>query len=199
MKPINFAGLIHRCMATLIVSVSLGALSTNAANATTALAVGDSTTFGGVSKIGSFADTATFTLLGAAGISDVTSWTNVAATNVTGFSVTLSTTTGATIAVATQTIFSGSQLQSKLELPNLAAGTYNLTFAGIGAGSLGGRYMSTLTVFTPAMPVPEPESWFMLLIGTCIVGTIARRRVARRVGASLNSSNVHSSALRQRA
>ncbi len=198
MKPTTFAGLVHRCLARLILSVTLGALSTNFANATSALAVGDSITFGGVSKIGAFADTATFTLLGAGGISDVTSWTNVAATSVTGFSVTLSTTTGTTIAVATQTIFSGNQLQSKLELPSLAAGTYNLTFAGIGAGSLGGRYMSTLTVVTPAMPVPEPESWFMLLIGTCLVGAIARRRATNRVAASFDAIDMYSCALQQR-
>ena len=199
MKPINFAGLIHRRLAILILFVSLGALSTNAANATTALAVGDSTTFGGVSKIGAFADTATFTILEAGGISDVTSWTNIVSTNVTAFSVTLSTTTGATIAAATQTIFSGSQLQSKLEVPSLAAGTYNLTFAGIGAGSLGGRYLSTLTVVTPAMPVPEPVAWITLMIGTCLVGTIARRRVARRVEPSFDAIDMHSSALQQHA
>jgi hypothetical protein len=37
-------------------------------------------------------------------------------------------------------------------------------------------YAGNATSFSPALPVPEPESFAMLLAGLGLMGTIARRR-----------------------
>lgn len=175
MKP-SLITLFRRFVAALWVGVPLMSLSTGASSVTPAVTVGDVLTFSGTNKFGTFADTYSFTLGSTGGISDISSWTNVAGTNVTGFDVALTLAGGGAIANATQTVFTGSQLQSKLEIPSLVAGNYNITFSGVGGGSLGGRFLSTLTIVTPALAVPEPESWIMLLVGFCLVGTITRRR-----------------------
>ena len=175
MKPFLVKSL-RRIVAVLIAGVSLISFSTGAAAVTPVVTVGDVLAFSGTNKFGNFADTYSFTLDSSGGISDISSWTNVAGTNVTGFDVALTFAGGGAIANATQTVFTGTQLQSKLEIPSLAAGTYNITFSGVGGGSLGGRFLSTVTIVAPALAVPEPESWIMLLVGVCLVGTIARRR-----------------------
>lgn len=53
---------------------------------------------------------------------------------------------------------------------NLAAGNYSLVFGGFSAGSgtYGGNVFAT--------PVPEPETYAMMLAGLAAVGFLARRR-----------------------
>jgi hypothetical protein len=51
----------------------------------------------------------------------------------------------------------------------LSAGTYALTFLGSGTGGYGGYY-------TVTTPVPEPQTYAMMLAGLCAVGFVAVRR-----------------------
>lgn len=54
----------------------------------------------------------------------------------------------------------------------LAPGDYSMKISGVGAGTGGGMYTWT----TLAQPVPEPETYAMLLAGLGVIGVIARRR-----------------------
>ena len=53
-----------------------------------------------------------------------------------------------------------------------AANDYYFTVSGTGTGSLGGKYVFAVST----LPVPEPETYAMLLAGLGIVGAVARRR-----------------------
>lgn len=59
-----------------------------------------------------------------------------------------------------------------LSFSGLAAGTYALAVTGFTSGSLGGAYAGVLA----AAPVPEPETYALMLAGLGIVGFIASRR-----------------------
>ena len=54
----------------------------------------------------------------------------------------------------------------------LPSDTYTLEVRGDVVGTFGGSYTGSLNV----VPVPEPETYAMLLAGLGIIGTIARRR-----------------------
>lgn len=56
---------------------------------------------------------------------------------------------------------------------SLLAGTYTLQVRGTVAGTSGGSYAGVLNI---AQPVPEPESYAMLLTGLGLMGFMARRR-----------------------
>lgn len=55
-----------------------------------------------------------------------------------------------------------------------ATGAYTLKIGGIATGSAGGMY----TVAAVTAPVPEPQTWAMLLTGMGLVGLRLRRRAA---------------------
>lgn len=55
------------------------------------------------------------------------------------------------------------------------ANDYYFTVSGTGTGSLGGQYVFAVST----LPVPEPETYAMLLAGLGILGAVARRRAAR--------------------
>jgi hypothetical protein len=55
---------------------------------------------------------------------------------------------------------------------SLSAGAYSLTVVGNAVGSMGGLYAGGLL----AQPVPEPESYALMLAGAAVVGFIATRR-----------------------
>lgn len=56
---------------------------------------------------------------------------------------------------------------------SLSAGTYTLQIKGIVTGLYGGSYAGVLNI---APPVPEPETYAMLLAGLGLIGFISRRR-----------------------
>lgn len=55
----------------------------------------------------------------------------------------------------------------------LAAGTYTLQIRGTVSGSAGGSYAGLLNI---AQPVPEPETYAMLLCGMGLIGLMVRRK-----------------------
>jgi hypothetical protein len=57
---------------------------------------------------------------------------------------------------------------------HLEPGTYAVQVRGDVYGSLGGSYAADLAI----MPVPEPQSWAMMLAGIGAVGALSRRRKA---------------------
>jgi hypothetical protein len=56
-------------------------------------------------------------------------------------------------------------------LAAVPAGSYQLALSGVADGSAGGNYTLSL-----AAPVPEPESYAMMLAGLGLLGLAARRR-----------------------
>jgi hypothetical protein len=57
----------------------------------------------------------------------------------------------------------------------LAPGSYILEVAGKVTGSISGNYNGTLNV----SPVPEPETYGMMLAGLALVGVVARRKAKK--------------------
>lgn len=57
----------------------------------------------------------------------------------------------------------------------MSAGSYYYEVKGMATGSQGGLYMLS----TAVVPVPEPESYALLLAGLGVVGTLYRRRKGR--------------------
>lgn len=59
---------------------------------------------------------------------------------------------------------------------NLAAGSYTLKFNLL----FGGKYTGNYTISPVTVPVPEPETYGMMLVGLGLMGTIAFRRQKNR-------------------
>ncbi len=70
------------------------------------------------------------------------------------------------------TSLGATSFNSPLTFTGLAAGDYTIAWAGVKVGTLGGA----VGVAGYAVPVPEPETYAMLLAGLGMMGLIARRR-----------------------
>lgn len=71
----------------------------------------------------------------------------------------------------------GGSETAKVGAGTYAAGDYYYVVSGIGnGGTVGGTGLGAYTIGVFAQPVPEPESYAMLLAGLGLMGTIARRR-----------------------
>jgi hypothetical protein len=63
-----------------------------------------------------------------------------------------------------------------LSADGLSAGTYYLRITGAVVGTTGGSYGGEISV----LPVPEPETYGMMLGGLALVGLVARRKAAKK-------------------
>jgi hypothetical protein len=123
---------------------------------------------------GSFEDTINFSIAGASTLSGsannlVLSFGSLKILNITGLMVNVwnNIHPGGT---ANYGSFSGNNSTYTFNLPS--AGNYHVDISGVVNGLSGGVYAIALS----AAPVPEPETFAMLLVGLGLVGTIARRR-----------------------
>ena len=165
-------------------ALALG-FSGSAMGATTnlgALIVGTPTTFSGSSAPGSFTDTFTFTLPANGG-----SGYSVAnfALPFFGFNTTLSSLT--LFSNPDGILSNGDDLQVAnnptggnsiaLTYGAFVAGPYYLKVVGIATGTSGGLYNGAISVAAvPPAPVPEPESYALMLAGIGIIGFVSARR-----------------------
>jgi hypothetical protein len=61
----------------------------------------------------------------------------------------------------------------------LAPGNYDLQIFGTIVGTIGGAYAGTISAF--AVPVPEPETYAMMLVGLGMMGFMVRRRKEEQI------------------
>ncbi|CAN5290573.1 hypothetical protein BH11PSE9_BH11PSE9_31570 [soil metagenome] len=130
-----------------------------------------STNFGNTPVAGGFTDVYTFTVVQAS--SFIASFTSVVngGQDVDFTSFSLSGPSGT---------FFGTQLLPdpvevySLNVGNIAAGAYQLTVTGINSAAVG-SYGGSVAV---AAPVPEPQTYALMLAGLGVMGFVARRRRA---------------------
>jgi hypothetical protein len=116
---------------------------------------------------GSFLDTYSFTLNLGSGIDAAVGVLNFGKTyrvDLSSFSYTLYDNTNNILGTATDDF--------GFSVASLSSGSYHLNVSGNAVGTSGGKYQGAITV----TPVPEPESYAMLLAGLGLMGAIARRR-----------------------
>ncbi|MCZ2439698.1 MAG: FxDxF family PEP-CTERM protein [Burkholderiales bacterium] len=131
-----------------------------------------SQTFGGTSAAGSFSDSFCFTLnsphVVAASLTNVyVSFAGLTAGDISGFAAWLD---GDPLALST-TSAPPATVQVLAGTKTLGSGTYYLNVSGT-AGSNGASYGGNITV----TPVPEAETYAMMLAGLGVVGFLAVRR-----------------------
>lgn len=90
---------------------------------------------------------------------------------ISGISASLFTGGGALVASG---IPFGSAL-SIVPTTSIASGAYDLRVSGTVTGTLGGSFAGTLNA-SPTAPIPEPETYAMMLAGLGLMGFVARRR-----------------------
>lgn len=170
-----------------IITTALLVVAANAAGATSsaigAISKGIPASFGGFAPAGNFVDNFTFFL-------PATSSTGYSVINFApiGFGGTLNTTFSSltlvsdpdgVLASADDVVLANSNGLNANTLSftasSLPAGNYYLQVAGFTSGSLGGLYSGAVSA-SVATPVPEVESYAMLLAGLGLVGGVAMRR-----------------------
>ena len=114
---------------------------------------------------GNFSDTITFSLPSVADFSYSANTLYLKSkTDITPFTAYLDV-TALTVTASGKFEFSSGEF-------NLANGVHTIKFGGTGMLAQGGAYQFEMS----AAPVPEPDSWALLLAGFGVMGAIARRR-----------------------
>jgi PEP-CTERM motif len=116
---------------------------------------------------GIFQDVYSFTIADPGSVSGSITPVNFGVYNIAGLTVTLQ---DASFAV----VDSDNTPLDGFSFGSLAAGNYALNVLGFATGSQGGFYAGGLIAQTA--PIPEPETYTLMLAGLGIVGFIARRR-----------------------
>lgn len=123
---------------------------------------------------GAIDDMITFSIPGTSNLASTTVANNLMSVlNITGGSVTLFKDNGggSTTNLGSYS-FDGTTGSTWHSMMGLAAGNYFYEIKGTATGTSGGFYSISSTV----TPVPEPESYAMLLAGLGVVGSLYRRR-----------------------
>ena len=126
-----------------------------------------------ITPVGSFEDSYLFSLASAASVFSTAVSNNL--TNVlglTGGNVVLFRETGAVDAAVGSFAFNDVTGSISHSFGALAGGDYYYQVSGTGTGSAGGFYTLSSTV----TPVPEPETYALMLAGLGAMGFVARRR-----------------------
>jgi hypothetical protein len=58
----------------------------------------------------------------------------------------------------------------------MSAGSYYLSVSGLADGTDGGLYTLSVAALSVTAPIPEPETYALLLAGLALIGFVARRR-----------------------
>lgn len=123
--------------------------------------------------VGSFTDTYTFSIPGMSDVASTTVANNLLTVlGLDNGQVSLFREAGATDDLIGSYKFDGTTGNTWHTMMGLAAGDYYYQVTGDTTGSVGGFYSITSTV----TPVPEPETYAMLLAGLGVVGSLYRRR-----------------------
>lgn len=123
----------------------------------------------------SFLDHYTFNLSPAASVNSIVATFDLGTTfDILGLNVNLYTSGGSLVQA-------GSALGSVAILPvtTIGAGSYDLRVSGTITGTAGGTYAGTLSA--AAAPIPEPETYALMLAGLGLMGFVARRRKQKLV------------------
>ncbi|MBU0600929.1 MAG: FxDxF family PEP-CTERM protein [Gammaproteobacteria bacterium] len=118
---------------------------------------------------GSFMDIFTFTLASDTSLSTIGSSTESALFGIADPMIWLYKEMG-----AVDTFISAYSFDHSFTIDSLAAGDYYYKVTGITTGSTGGVY----TLVSSTAPVPEPETYMMLLGGLGMIGLMAKRRMS---------------------
>jgi len=169
-------GIIMQINKTLVASLVAAALSVGIAHAETRSVgtIGSTTQVFTHTTTGSFEDTINFSITGASTLSGAASnlllsFGSFSALDIAGLTVNVWNNTHPYGTINFGSFAGNNQIYS-FNLPT--AGDYHVDITGVANGAFGGSYGITLS----AAPVPEPETFAMLLAGLGLVGTIARRR-----------------------
>lgn len=155
------------------VALTVTAFSSFADTSTTALDLSTGSTFFGRTPVGTFTDTYTFSILSASNLVNGSGTTSAIGDQDLDFtSLTLQTSAGVTLGTFVPLAGNTDANEDyKLPIMSLAAGSYKLVISGVNSPAAA-SYSGTFAV----TPVPEPETYALMLAGLGAIGFVARRR-----------------------